>query len=367
MRRRAGLLAALLAIACGATTPAQAADPQTVLRDWMGRHGAKAGILAVARDDRLLLEAGIGSDVDAVVPLASLSKAITAVCIGRLVGEGRLRLEARLREALATFFAKHGPPADGRTLDITVAQLLGHRSGLGEGAREAIGPTLLAHLQTTSAREAAMEPLLARALKRKLGSAPGETYRYSNIGYLALGVVASEATGQPYDAACRTRALEPMGVKGATLSSNWRVMSSWGGWNLKARDYLAFFRAMGPMGDAVLPASVRAWRDDPAEKGRVGHSFYSLGVLVLPGERGRVYTHTGSWTWSQTKGADGAMTESYGAFARRMADGLSWFVHYRPLPKDHEAARDELIRAIAPALRGVTQWPIDRAMPKAAN
>ena len=365
--RRTGIAVALLALASAAAAGALAAeDPQTVLRDWMGRHGAQSAVLAAARDDRLLLEAGIGTPADQVVPLASLSKAITATCVGRLVGEGRLRLDGKLRDTLARFFAKHGQPADGRVLDVTIAQLLGHRAGFGEGARESIGPTLLAHLQTTSAREPAVELLLARALRLNLGSAPGETYRYSNVGYLVLGVVAAEAAGAPYEAACRQRALEPLGVKAATLTPGWRVMSSFGGWSLAARDYLAFFRVMGPMGDAVLPAAVRAWRDDPAGKSQVGGWFYSLGVQVRAGERGRTYTHTGSWSW-QSKDADGALRESYATYARRLPDGLSWFVYYRPMAKDNDAARNELARALEPALRGMTRWPLDRPMPKAAS
>src|SRR5262250_359123 len=68
---------------------------------WAQKYGIAGGTLAVARDDRLMLIKGYGDRRgDDRVLLASLSKAITAVCVATLVQEGRLSFATPLGESL---------------------------------------------------------------------------------------------------------------------------------------------------------------------------------------------------------------------------------------------------------------------------
>src|SRR5262245_53066622 len=96
----AGLLLVLGPAALG--TPARAQDVQersaqtnagfdSALKSWMTEHQIPAASLAVMKDKRIVTTLGYGG-MNAAAParIASLSKAITAVCIARLVDQGRL-------------------------------------------------------------------------------------------------------------------------------------------------------------------------------------------------------------------------------------------------------------------------------------
>src|SRR5713226_5199310 len=107
--RRAGL--GLLAAACLAgplAGPLAQARAQTVdgveqaWRAWMAKYGESSGGLVVLHAGQPVREAAVGrSVVGAPVPLASLSKAVTAVCIAGPIERGRLSFDTPLSQALA--------------------------------------------------------------------------------------------------------------------------------------------------------------------------------------------------------------------------------------------------------------------------
>jgi CubicO group peptidase (beta-lactamase class C family) len=104
----------------------------------MSLHQAPAASVAIMKGDRLMSTSGFGG-MAAATParIASLSKAITGVCIARLVEAGRLSFTTTLGSVLAKTFARLGQPADARFKTITIEQLLLHRAGL---ARNRLGP-----------------------------------------------------------------------------------------------------------------------------------------------------------------------------------------------------------------------------------
>jgi len=61
---------------------------------------------------------------------SSLSKAITDFCVASLIRDDRLRLDDHIGRHLASAFKRYGKPTDGRLAQITVEQLLSHRSGI---------------------------------------------------------------------------------------------------------------------------------------------------------------------------------------------------------------------------------------------
>jgi CubicO group peptidase (beta-lactamase class C family) len=84
-------------------------------RAWMAGHHRKTGGLAVVHGGRAVREAAMGQEaVGAPVPVASLSKAVTAVCVAGLIERGRLSFETPLSQALARTMARVGQPADPR-------------------------------------------------------------------------------------------------------------------------------------------------------------------------------------------------------------------------------------------------------------
>ena len=119
MRRFRVLILALLLMAPAAEARAQTvADIEVAWRGWMNRNGRTTGSLAVLHQGRVAHEAATGRDgIVQPLPMASLSKAVTGVCIAGLIDQGRLAFDTPLSQALAR----------------TVAQLLTHRAGFDPG------------------------------------------------------------------------------------------------------------------------------------------------------------------------------------------------------------------------------------------
>ena len=88
-------------------------------------YGRQAAI-AVDWKGHLVLAHGAGMRAGEPVVLASLSKAITALAIARLVTLGRFEFTTPLSVVLRAFLAQRDAPVDGRLPAVTVGQLLGH-------------------------------------------------------------------------------------------------------------------------------------------------------------------------------------------------------------------------------------------------
>jgi CubicO group peptidase (beta-lactamase class C family) len=126
------LLHAALLLCAGSSADAreglaEAAD--RAFRAWMRSAGVRDASLAVMAGDTFLGAFGYGArGAEEPAPLASLSKAITAACVGTLVDAGRLSYATPLGEVLGAVFRERGEPKNGRVKDITVGQLVTHRS-----------------------------------------------------------------------------------------------------------------------------------------------------------------------------------------------------------------------------------------------
>lgn len=123
----------------------------------------------------------------------SITKLAIAAAVLRLVEEGRLALDDPWREH-----------------PFTLRHLLAHRAGLPDYG-------LGAYHQAVAAGDPPWpdEVLLARADADRLLFAPGEGWRYSNIGYLHLRRTIEAETGLPWGEALERLVLTPLGVAGA--------------------------------------------------------------------------------------------------------------------------------------------------------
>ena len=230
--------------------------------------------------DRPVREAAIRRPVDAPVPLASLSKAITAVCIAGLIERGRLSFETPLSHALATTPARVGPPADPRLAAVTVSELLVHRAGFAAKQDVANAP-LADYLRHNTAGRTAFDAQLKWILRTKLTFEPGTRYAYSNAGYLILGAIVEEASGSDYESYCRESVLLPLGARDAGLDPAWRILSSYGGWRMLPMDYARFYQAYA-LGNPAIGPEARAWMMSPQGKQVGGGVHYGLGTFVRP-------------------------------------------------------------------------------------
>ncbi|HJQ59728.1 MAG TPA: serine hydrolase domain-containing protein [Vineibacter sp.] len=324
----------------------------TVFRDWMKEHSVEKGALVIGLKDRQVFERGYGGqDPTQRLLLASLSKAITARCIAVLVADGKLQLDSRVGAVLAPFFRQHGEPADPRIKDATVEQLLTHRAGFSPAPRDLMTPAAVELLQTSkSPATASPAELLAATLTGPLAAAPGEGFRYSNIGYLTLGVMIEQASGESYERFCGREVLEWSRIDGPALDRTWRAFSSFGGWSLSGAAYGAFLRRdrlhdllsarAGDPAHTERTAALTAVALDPQRRhaatgapGRWTPVWYGFGQFATVfGSEPRVAWHTGSW---------GVAPDTVGMQAAQHQRGASWFAWYAPRPS--KEATDALL------------------------
>lgn len=350
------ILALVLALPARAET---VVDIETAWRAWMTKSGRTTGGLVVAHGGRLVHEAAMGREAPgAAVPMASLSKAVTGVCVAGLIDRGRLAFDTPLSQALARTFARLGPPADPRMPGVTISQLLVHRAGFdrADGGDPVTG-RLATYLRTATATRPSFDEQMKWVLRGRLPLAPGERYAYTNATYLMLGAVIEEASGQDYESYCRNTTLAPLGVRGAALDPAWRILASYGGWRMSLGDYGRFYQAFAANNPAIGPAA-RRWMMSPEGKQVGGGAHYGLGTMVRPTPGGGNFWHWGSWTFTLDNAFDGHLNISYATFAVRLsALDVNMVVYMAPSRGDADATRNELDNALGAAARKVTRWP----------
>lgn len=126
--------------------------------------------------------------------LASVTKQFTATAVLLLVEDGRLQLDERVSDVLPGF------PSYGRA--ITIRQLLTHTSGL--WAYEDFVPDS----QSAQIHDRDVLTLLHRVDSTYF--TPGTEYRYSNSGYVVLGLVVEAVSHQRFATFLRDRIFTPL-------------------------------------------------------------------------------------------------------------------------------------------------------------
>jgi CubicO group peptidase (beta-lactamase class C family) len=119
--------------------------------------------------------------------LASLTKLFVATLALRLVADGRLTLDRSVVAQMPEW-------QDRPHAVITARMLLDHTSGMNSGA---------------DYRTIAGENVERFALERDLVAEPGERVIYSDLGFIALGVLVERITGHNLDASTRTTFASP--------------------------------------------------------------------------------------------------------------------------------------------------------------
>jgi CubicO group peptidase (beta-lactamase class C family) len=243
-----------------------------MMRTWVREYDVPGASVAVMTDTgqiRRLHYGGMSPNEPARI--ASLSKAITAVCAARLIDDGKLAFTDTLGKVLANTFARVGEPADPRFKTITIEQIQTHRAGLAREARHRL----------PSGR---MSDGFKEALASPLAREPGAGMTYSNIGYLTLGVVIEAVSGNDYEDQCRRTALEPMGASGS-IDPELRHRAPNGGWRISAVDYAKFVQVWdGKSG--LLGSRSRSWMASLTGNYGLGTRFHRSG-------RGIRYFHSG--------------------------------------------------------------------------
>lgn len=143
---------------------------------------------------------------DDPVRVASISKLVTALGVMRLVDQRRLDLNTDVSRYLG--WRLRNPAYPDRP--ITLAMLLGHRSGLVDGVDYVL--PLDADLETVLADSAAWDR--ARA--------PGGAFAYANINFPVIAAAMEGATGERFDALMARLVFRPLGLDACF---NWTMCS----------------------------------------------------------------------------------------------------------------------------------------------
>lgn len=131
--------------------------------------------------------------------IGSINKVFTQVALYQLRDEGKIDFDRTLRTYL--------PDYPSEVADrITIAQIMSHRSGLGDF----FGPE---YFNAPRDRIRTLRDYLPFFAGKPLEFEPGTRTRYSNAGYILLGLVIEKLSGMNYHDYVRTRIFEPAGMK----------------------------------------------------------------------------------------------------------------------------------------------------------
>ncbi|GAB7039023.1 MULTISPECIES: serine hydrolase domain-containing protein [Catenuloplanes] len=303
--------AGAVGVGVGATAAVDGSAIDAAVRAYRDATRIPGIAVAVVRGRTVLHAAGYGRTAAGapvtdrtVLPIASLSKSVTALAVMQLVESGRIRLDAPVHDQLPEFTM-----ADERAATITVRQLLDHTSGMSDTTYRPVS----GHSPTTP-RE-----LVASMRGARLAADPGSRFEYHNPNYQVAARLVEVAGGQDFQAYLHEHVFAPLGMTDSRTVDTARDLPSGdgpghrmlagialavpeppafgngsGGVLSTARDMAAWLIAQngqgrGPDGTAVVSAATIAAMHRPA-----AHRSYALGWTTGTTDSGTaVVDHTG--------------------------------------------------------------------------
>lgn len=186
---------------------AAAIDALVAKADAAAAQDAFAGVLLVARGDKLLLRrawgiadraTGAPVTLDTKFRLGSMNKMFTAMATLQLVQAGKLSLDGTVGQYLPGY-----PNAE--IAKVTIRQLLTHSGGTGD----IFGPEYDKQRLSLKTLDDYVRLYGARGPVHP----PGKEYRYSNYGFLLLGDIIQHVSGQSYYDYVDQQVFAPAGMR----------------------------------------------------------------------------------------------------------------------------------------------------------
>jgi len=199
----------------GALAVAHAAPPKDFARRVEAARsdvGVPGMAIAIVENDKVTFAQGFGVralgspervDADTIFPTGSTGKAVTVADLGVLVDQGKIGWDDRVSERLPGF-EMYDPWV---TREITIRDLLVHRSGLGLGEGD-----LLFVPRTNLTR--------AESVRRLRYLRPATSFRYGfaydNVLYMVAGQLIEAVTGETWEEFTAAHVLKPAGMLHST-------------------------------------------------------------------------------------------------------------------------------------------------------
>lgn len=147
------------------------------------------------------LETGAAATTTGACRIGSVTKQFTAAAILLLAEDGKLSIDDRLSKFVPDF---------PRAADITLRQMLGHTSGLGNYTDTTPPEKFLQNSRTDYDRAGLLAAL--KVVTPVQVFEPGAAWAYSNTAYVLLGLVIETASGMPWGAFMKARIFDPLGL-----------------------------------------------------------------------------------------------------------------------------------------------------------
>lgn len=246
--------------------------------------------IAVVKDGKVIASRGFGVrrlgapervDAQTLFEVASNSKAFTAAALAMLVDEGKLAWDDPVTKHLPDFQMYDAYV----THEMTVRDLLVHRSGLGLGAGD------LLWWPTTSF---STDEIIHKLRYIRPATSFRSSYAYDNLLYIVAGKIIAAKSGKTWGETIRARILAPVGMTATTTSladnaGNPDVASA----HSKVGDKIAAVKAM-PVPNAVGAVGINTNADDIARwmnvllaGGRVGTDAHGKEIRLYSEKQAR--------------------------------------------------------------------------------
>jgi CubicO group peptidase (beta-lactamase class C family) len=209
------VLSSLLGAAALAAPPPGFENRVELLRQRVGVPGMS---IAIVENDQVTLAKGFGvralgspeaADADTIFMTGSTGKAFTVAALAVLVDQGKINWDDRVIDHLPGFQMYDAWV----TREMTIRDLLVHRSGLGLGAGD-----LLFVPRTNLSR--------AESVRRLRYIKPATSFRsgfaYDNILYMVAGQLIEAVTGQTWERFTAENVLKPAGMRNSTTDDEHR-------------------------------------------------------------------------------------------------------------------------------------------------
>ena len=204
--------------------------------------------VSVTKGDRLVWMWGSGfADLATSTPATpqtmylwfSMTKIATATALMRLAEAGKIDLDAPVTNYFPDFSIVSQP------VQVTIRHLLSHSSGLAN-------PVPIRWVRPAGTPPPDQRAFVNRLLSRhrKLKFIPGQRASYTNLGYLVLGEVISEISGESYEEYVRDQVLVPLRMN--RTGFNYPEP----GMHKAATGYQSLWRPLTPLFRAALPGGV---------------------------------------------------------------------------------------------------------------
>ena len=177
------------------------------------------GAVLVARDGNVLLSRGYGqANLEWQIPntpttkfrLGSLTKQFTAAAVLLLEERGKLKIDDLVKV--------HMPDAPAAWGGITIFHLLTHTSGIPNF-------TALPEYRQMQVFDTPVVEIVAKTRDKPLEFVPGDRMNYSNSGYVLLGYLIEQISGQSYAQFVTENLFAPLGMTDSGYDSNASVIA----------------------------------------------------------------------------------------------------------------------------------------------